>query len=188
MARKKGNNYIIDKENNIAKIELNRVQGDNFWVIIDLEDLEKVINFPYTWFAKYSVGLGGYYATSSKYLPEIKRAKTVLMHQYIMGIEDTTKKVNVDHKNHNTLDNRKANLRIINVSQNSRNRETKNKNNKSGYRNVSWSNREQKWKVQLQINGKNKVLGLFQKDELEKAGKFAKEMRAKYYGEYAGMG
>ena len=47
MAKKKGNNYIIDEENGIAKIELNRWNGkENLWAIIDLEDLDRVINFP----------------------------------------------------------------------------------------------------------------------------------------------
>lgn len=41
MAKKKGNNYIIDTENNIAKIELNRTKAENLWAIIDLEDLQK---------------------------------------------------------------------------------------------------------------------------------------------------
>lgn len=48
---RKGNNYTVDKENNIAKIELQRRNKENLWVTIDLEDLERVINFPYTWFA-----------------------------------------------------------------------------------------------------------------------------------------
>ena len=52
MAKKKGNNYVIDEVNNIAKIELHRTKAENLWTIIDLEDLERVINFPYTCFAK----------------------------------------------------------------------------------------------------------------------------------------
>ena len=42
--RKKGNNYVIDEVNNIAKIELHRTKAKNLWTIIDLEDLERVIN------------------------------------------------------------------------------------------------------------------------------------------------
>jgi hypothetical protein len=40
--------------------------------------------------------------------------------------------------------------------------------------------------VQLQVNGKNTHLGRFKKDQLEEAGKFAEEMRQKYYGVFAG--
>ena len=52
MGNKVGNKYVVDKEANIAKIELHRRKSENLWTIIDLEDLERVINFPYTWFAR----------------------------------------------------------------------------------------------------------------------------------------
>lgn len=184
MAKKKGNNYIIDEENVIAKIELNRWNGnENLWAIIDLEDLDRVINFPYTWFAKFNKSIDGYYAAASQYIPELKRARPIHLHQFIMNTTEN----NVDHINHNPLDDRKSNLRVITVSQNSRYRESKNKNNTSGYRNVSWNEKSQKWYVQLQINKKGKILGKFPKDQLEEAGKFAEEMRKKYYGEFAGF-
>lgn len=187
MAKKKGNNYIIDEENKIVKIELNRWKDENLWVIIDLDDFDKIINYPYTWYAKYSANAKGYYACASQYIPELKHARTILMHQFIMGIDRTAREFNVDHQNHNTLDNRKENLRITNVPNNSKNREKRNSNNKSGYRNVCWSKGEQKWLVQLQVNGKSTCLGRFPKDQLEEAGKFAEEMRKKYYGEFAGL-
>lgn len=184
MAKKKGNNYIIDEENGIAKIELNRWNGnENLWAIIDLDDLERVINFPYTWFAKFNKSIDGYYAAASQYIPELKRARPIHLHQFIMNATEN----NVDHINHNPLDDRKSNLRVITVSQNSRYRESKNSNNKSGYRNVSWDKKEQKWIVKLHINGKNKILGKFSLEDLDKAGQYAEEMRQKYYGEFAGF-
>lgn len=183
MAKKKGNNYIIDTENNIAKIELNRTKAENLWAIIDLEDLQKVLDFPYTWFAKYDPDIDSFYAVASQYHKELGRARPVYLHQFVM---DANGKV-VDHENHNTLDDRKSNLRISEEIRNAMNRKAKNKNNKSGYRNVCWSKSEKKWLVQLQINQKNAVLGKFSYDELEQAGKFAEEMRQKYYGEFAGV-
>lgn len=48
MIEKKGNNYIIDNENGVAKIELQRREEDSLWTTIDLEDLERVLNFPFT--------------------------------------------------------------------------------------------------------------------------------------------
>jgi hypothetical protein len=92
----------------------------------------------------------------------------------------------VDHINHNTLDNGKENLRITSNRYNLKHRKGKNSNNKSGYRNVSWLNSYKKWCVQIQIEGKNTILGKF--DDVDEAGKFAEEMRNKYYGEYAGEG
>lgn len=180
MASKKGNNYVIDEENNIAMIELHRRNKENLWTIIDLEDLQRVINFPYTWFAKYNAPINDYYVAASEYHPELQRSRPLHLHQFIMNTRDN----HVDHINHNPRDNRKENLRVILPKENLRNRESKNKNNHSGYRNVAWDGH--KWAVQLTINGKNARLGRFPYDELEQAGKFAEEMRAKYYGEYAG--
>lgn len=183
MAKKKGNNYIIDRENGIAKIELNRWNNkENLWTIIDLEDLNRVINFPYTWFAKFNKSIDGYYAAASQYIPELKRARPIHLHQFIMNTTEN----NVDHINHNPLDNRKSNLRVITVEQNSRYRESRNKNNKSGYRNVCWNKSYNAWVVQLQVNGKSTILAKFPKDRLEEAGKFAEIKRKELYGEFAG--
>ena len=90
----------------------------------------------------------------------------------------------IDHINTNIRDNRKENLRVISVSDNGKNRAKRNRNNKSGYRNVSWD--ASAWVVQIQENGRGTCLGRFSKDKLEEAGKFAEKMRQKYYGEYAG--
>ena len=184
MAKKKGNNYIVDEENNIAMIELQRRGKENLWVTIDLEDLERVINFPYTWFAlKYNEATDDWYAGCSEYHPELKQSRPYYLHQFIMG----TRTERIDHINRKIRDCRKENLRVITVKQNATNRTKRNRNNKSGYRNVSWDKRKNIWAVQLSINGKVKCLGCFPKDQLEEAGKFAEEMRKKYYGEeYAG--
>lgn len=180
---KKGNNYIVDKENNIAKIELQRRNKENLWVTIDLEDLERVLNFPYTWFAlKYNEATDDWYAGCSEYRPDLKQSRPYYLHQFITGIRDKR----IDHINTNIRDNRKENLRVIDVSKNAMNRSKRNRNNKSGYRNVSWNKSSQKWVVQLQVNKKRTILGTFPKEQLEEAGKFAEQMRQKYYGKYAG--
>lgn len=183
MSNKKGNNYIIDKENNIAKIELNRRKYENVWAIIDLEDLERVINYPYTWFPQYREELRNYYVRCTSYENKKSgKSSVVFLHKFIMNIDGN--EYDVDHINHNTLDNRKCNLRISKHSQNNSNRHGKNRNNKSGYRNVAKSGNW--WIVQLQVNGKNTQLGKFPLDKVDEAGKFAEEMRQKYYGEFAG--
>ena len=78
-AHKKGNNYIIDEENQLVKIELKRRGKESLYTIIDLEDLEKVINFPYTWFAKYSWANQSYYAMATEYLETIGQKLTDLL-------------------------------------------------------------------------------------------------------------
>ena len=135
-------------------------------------------------FAKYNKSIEGYYAVASQYISELGRSRPIHLHQFIMKTTDN----NVDHRNHIPTDNRKSNLRVITVEQNSRNRENKNRNNKSGYRNVSWRKNENVWVVQLQINGRNTVIGRFPKEQLEEAGKFAEQKRREIYGEFAGNG
>lgn len=92
--------------------------------------------------------------------------------------------IQVDHIDHDTLNNCKANLRCTNYVNNATHRSGVNCNNKSGYRNVFWSNADQRWLVNLQINKKAKTLGRF--TEVHEAGRFAEEMRLRYYGDFAG--
>jgi hypothetical protein len=109
-------------------------------------------------------------------------SRSYYAHRIIMGCTD--RKTKVDHINHDTLDNRKANLRITQNENNSKHRKGKNSNNKSGYRNVCWLKKYGKWVVLLQINGVNTILEKF--DDVDEAGSYAEEMRQKYYGEFAG--
>ena len=71
----------------------------------------------------------------------------------------------VDHINRNRLDNSLENLRIVTQSENVFNKSHQ-KNNKSGYRGVSWTSREQKWRAVISKNKKQKHIGYFEnKDE-----------------------
>ena len=105
--------------------------------------------------------------------------RLILMHRVIMNVDDNMK---IDHIDHDGLNNIRENLRPATVKDNSKHRETTNKNNTSGHRNVSWINGH--WRIQLQINETNH---LFPEkfDDINKAGKFAEEMRLKYYGEFS---
>lgn len=184
MGKKKGNNYVIDNEKGIARIELKRRNRESLWTIVDLEDLDKILSFPYTWFSTFYKNVNGYYANASENISKgeggKKKNRNVLLHKFVLNAT----KDNVDHINHNTLDNRKENLRIIKTRNNLTNRKTKNKNNKSGFRNVCRIDNQ--WSVQLQVDGKKTNLGKFPLDKLEEAAKFAEDMRKKYYGEFAG--
>lgn len=100
---------------------------------------------------------------------------------------DASKGEVVDHINaKNTLDNRKSNLRRTDNLHNTKNRKSKNKNNKSGYRNVFWNSKDKRWFVTLQIDGKQKCFGRFKYEDVDKAGALAEEVRKKYYKEFAG--
>ena len=84
-----------------------------------------------------------------------------LMHR---RITDAPKGRDVDHVNHNRLDNRKSNLRVCSRSQNNYNRRI-NSNNTSGYKGVTWNKGCARWQAQMRINGVLKNLGYFETSE-----------------------
>lgn len=70
----------------------------------------------------------------------------------------------IDHKNTVRSDNSWTNLREATNAQNLGNRPA-NRNNTSGYKGVTWNKQVRKWKAQITLNGKNTVLGGFEKPE-----------------------
>jgi len=66
----------------------------------------------------------------------------------------------VDHINHQTLDNRKENLNVVTNRQNQQNQENQ-KPKSSKYPGVSWHKASKKWRADITIDGKQKHLGLF---------------------------
>ena len=79
-------------------------------------------------------------------------------------ITDTSRDNQIDHININPLDNRIENLRIVNHSQNNRNR-NKFKNCSSQYKGVSWHKQNNKWIAHINIDNKFKYLGSFTNEE-----------------------
>ena len=73
---------------------------------------------------------------------------------------DWDKSKDVDHIDMNRLNNHVNNLRIASQSQNQRNVISL-KGSTSKYKNVHWSRRASKWKVQIKVNGKQKHIGYF---------------------------
>jgi hypothetical protein len=127
-----------------------------------------------------------WYAQATEYLGIINGKpayKTYYLSKLILKA-DYNKRECVDHRNHNTLDNRKENLRVGVIKKNTKNRKSKNSNNSSGYRNVSWDKGKQLWAVQLIIDGRNTKIAFF--DNVDEAGAFAKKKREEIYGVYAG--
>ena len=170
-------NYVI--------IHIKGRKSNLFEMLVDLDDFKKLLELNYSIFAHYYKSNGNWYAGITIYLGMDENGKSknksVLVHRFILGLEDQN--IKIDHINHNTMDNRKVNLRAASESNNCRNRGNINSNNKTGYRNVCFS--EGWFIVQMQVDGKNKILKKFK--DVDEAGAFAKEMRDKYYGEYSGI-
>jgi hypothetical protein len=91
-----------------------------YYTLVDQEDFDQLRQW--SWFAKVG-GTGGdaYTARSARVNGKIT---TIRMHRQIMEKELSAiiGKREVDHINHNTLDNRRKNLRVVTKEQNLQNR------------------------------------------------------------------
>lgn len=90
--------------------------------------------------------------------------------------------VEVDHRNHDGLDNRRGNLRLATRAQNLANRGLL-RNNTSGFKGVCWDRSRKKWLAYIDVAGRRRHLGRFG-DRGDAAGAY-NEAALKYYGEFA---
>ena len=79
------------------------------------------------------------------------------MHRVIAATTDSPE---VDHRNGDTLDNQRHNLRSATRAQNSWNMKTMSTNT-SGLKGVSWSKLQRKWAAQIMVHGRHIRLGAF---------------------------
>lgn len=175
--------YDITVNGNVSYIHVKQRNGAVHDIILDTWNLERVLNFKYKWHVCYYKNPDTFYARATIY-KGVENGKInnepILLHKFLLKEFNP---ISIDHKNYNGLDNREENLRITDYRTNSKNRETRNSNNTSGYRNVTWMNGY--WRIQLQIDGKN-YLFPERFSDVDEAGIFAEEMRNKHYGEFAG--
>ena len=85
----------------------------------------------------------------------------VFMHRLILGVP---KGIVVDHVNHNSLDNRRENLRPATTAQNIANQRHK-RGGSSKYKGVCWNKQRGYWIAQIKVNWKAVYLGLFDSEE-----------------------
>jgi len=117
----------------------------------------------YKWWACWISHTRTFYAFRKIKLENGRRV-VIGMHREILGLKFGDKRQG-EHKNQATLDNRDENLRIATSSQNQCNRGPQ-RNNKSGFKGVSWYKRDKKWRACIEVKGKRSYLGLFDTPEL----------------------
>lgn len=144
------------------------------FALVDNEDCERINQF--NWYVDNTYG----YWRAKRNIPFNGKQTTLLMARYILDVTDS--KQFVDHRNHNTLDNQKHNLRICTHAENLRNRKIQ-KDNKSGYKGVSYFKRDRNWRARIHINHKEMYLGTFDNPKL--AHKAYCKAATKYFGEFA---
>lgn len=103
----------------------------------------------------------------------------VSIHRIILDAPDH---LQVDHINHDTLDNRRCNLRLCTRSQQQANR-VKRLGASSKYKGVYWHKWGKQWMASIRVNGKLIYLGLF-KDE-EDGARAYNVAAHKHFGEFA---
>ena len=102
---------------------------------------------------------------------------TIYLHRVIMN---APKDFQVDHINHDTLDNRKENLRLVTNSQNMINRRVQS-NNTSGVKGVYKNGN--KFVAQIWIDGKSQYLGIYK--NFKDAEIARRDAEIKIHGQYA---
>jgi len=159
----------------MKKIELTQ----NQYALVDDEDFDKLNQWK--WYATYQPCVKSFYAVRHLRGNKNSKRQSILMHRIIM---DTPRNMQTDHINHDTLDNRKQNLRICTVGQNNSNR-INHKNFTSKYKGVysDKRNKNLRWIAQIRINTKAVYLGAF-KSEIQAAKAYNKKAR-ELFGEYA---
>ena len=120
----------------------------NQFAIVDDKNYEWLSQ--YKWLAVWCQSTQSFYAARNK--KKNGKSRTIYMHRKILGLVRNDKKLS-DHINHNTLDNRESNLRIVNSQQNHFNR----KNVKG----CNWSKAKKKYAAYIKINSKQIHLGYF---------------------------
>lgn len=131
------NEIIVDGK--IARVKLYDAHCNHIaTAIIDAEDVNKIR------YTKWKLSASGYAANTPKYSGSNKH-----MHRVILDTDQF-----VDHINHNTLDNRKCNLRVVTKAQNMMN---------SNFKGVSRNGC--KWYAYIKINQKMLNLGNYLDEE-----------------------
>lgn len=139
------------------------------FAIVDDEDFERISRFK--WSATKSDGK--WYARRNH------SGSTVYLHRFILGI--TTRQY-IDHINGNSLDNRRANLRIATNSQNGANTK-KRTTNTSGYKGVKKAGR--KWRATITCNYREVHIGVYETPE-DAARAYDSKAR-ELFGNFAGL-
>lgn len=141
---RKENKFII--ENNITKLIINSPKFGELICLIDTEDINKIKHIK--WCVNYSKCVKNFYVVG--HTKEDNR-KVLHLHRLVTNCPSN---LVVDHINHNTLDNRKENLKICTKYENNQNINPNCKRGKA-IRYICWHKHNKAFRVKI----KNKYYG-----------------------------
>jgi len=163
-------NTIIKYDNYAVIIIIDTLGKEVARTKIDLDDIPKVEGKKWTKDGRIPFYIRRREKIDGKY-------KTILLHRLIMDCVENSKLI--DHKNLDTLDNRKSNLRFVSYSINNYNKGLR-KTNTSGKTGVGFDKARNKWVAKLTLGEKQYSKGFKTKqDAIEERIK----MELKYFGE-----
>jgi hypothetical protein len=162
-------------QGDLTIIYLPKRLGGFYETVIDTSDLERANEFPNTWYANFTEEVNSRYVKGSMRVNGL--AKKHYLHRWIMKPEN---KLKVDHINHDTLDNKRSNLRVCTNAQNMWNSDhsPKSKYGVPGIQPIARG----LWTSQITVNGENIKLGRF--GDKEGAIEARKNAEALYYGDF----
>jgi hypothetical protein len=146
-------------------IYLERKHDEDLECRVDTKNLARLLSVGFKWSPHFDKGTGKYYAEGKLHSSVNPLRPHYKMHRFIMNAPKDTE---VDHLNHDTLENLECNLEVVTKYRNMQNRLSPNCNNlSSGARCVSWNKKSKKWKAEYRYNGKRIYVGAF--DNLHEA-------------------
>jgi hypothetical protein len=165
------NNYEILGD--CVVIHIVKKDGSTHHSTIDLSDFERVKNYPNTWCLR---GKNKNYYVFSNTPAINKKRSSVELSRFIT---EAPKGMVVDHISHDTLDNRRSNLRVITAKENCQNKTGCGADNKSSkLRGVTRHTKTKKWRARIILDGKEMNFGIHNTIELANQAVIA--ARAKY--------
>jgi hypothetical protein len=160
-------------------VKMTTVNGVEFE--IDEEDVERVST--YRWYESKSDRKKAYIFTAISTRLSVGRWKnrTVYLHRFLI---DAPRGLSVDHKDNDTMNNQKSNLRLATQSQQNQNTKKLNPSTASSrFKGVSFNKKRNVWEVYVHDKRKKIVIGYFQNEE-EAARAYDNAARSRY-GEFA---
>lgn len=134
------NKYTVN--DGIVHIELTYKNGELWYALADSSDLPELQNCDFRWCLKKD-RCTEYCFTHCR--NDLGKWTTITLHRFLLKPGPSEQ---IDHINHNGLDNRRCNLRIVDGIQNSYNRLVQS-NSLTGIPGLTWSKQKSKWRAEL---------------------------------------